>query len=186
MKRILALILAAMMIAAVMCACGEKKDSQDSSNDNGGSGSSDGGNKSSVTTTVESNHENTMAEKFAKSVTTDKEGNKVYEFDDESYKEYTRNYNNQVSAAITSTVTKNHDAKFGQYCYINDEKKAVIVGVNPGKYDEKAAAKEAESLAQMSFAYFQGLETPVDKMSVQYVNANDQNEIYGKFEFDVK
>lgn len=183
MKRILALILVVMMIAAVLCACGEKKDGQDSSNEKS---SSDGGNKTTVTTTVDAKHENTMAEKFAKSVTTDKEGNKVYEFDDESYKEYTRNYNNQVSAAITSTVTKNHDSKFGQYCYINDEKKAVIVGVNPGKYDEKAAAKEAESLAQMSFAYFQGLETPVDKMSVQYVNANNQDEVYGKFEFDVK
>lgn len=178
MKRILALILAVMMIAAVMCACGEKKDGETSDDKSGG--------KDTITTTVSSNHENSLAEKYAKSVTTDKDGNKVYEFDQESYKEYTRNYNNQVSAAITTTVTKNHDAKFGEYCYINDEKKAVIVGVNPGKYDEKAAAKEAESLAQMSFAYFSGLETPVEKMSVQYVNANNQDEVYGKFEFDVK
>ena len=174
MKRIIALILAVLMTAALFCACGEKK------TDDAAEGSS------SVKAVVDSKYDEGVAEKFAKSVTTDENGNKVYEFDAESYKEYTRNYNNQASAEITNEVLKNHGEKYGQYCYINEEKKAVIVGVNPGEYDEASASKEAETLAKDSYSFFMGLENPITEISVQYVNANNQDEVYGKFDFTIE
>lgn len=176
MKRIIALSLAVLMIAALFCACGEKKDDS-----NSGDASA-----KTVKTVIAVKDDDGTAEKYAKNVTTDSNGNKVYEFDAESYKDYTRNHNNKVSAAITQDVIKAHDTGFGQYCYINDDKKAVIVGVNPGKYDEASAKKEASSLAEKSFTYFKGLSEVPKTVSVQYVNANDQDEVYGSFEFEVK
>ena len=176
MKRIIALSLAVLMIAALFCACGEKKDEA----------KSDETATKSVKTVIAPADDDGTAEKYAKNVTTDSNGNKVYEFDSNSYSEYTRNHNNKVSAAITQDVIKAHDSGFGQYCYINDDKKAVIVGVNPGKYDEASAKKEASSLAEKAFTYFKGLTEVPKTISVQYVNANDQSEVYGSFEFEVK
>ena len=181
MKRIVALTLAVLMVAALFCACGEKK-----SEDTASSSASSAEEPKEVKAVVDSKYDNGFAEKYAKSVTTDEDGNKVYEFDNQSYKEYTRNYNNQISASITTEVVKNHDSKFGQYCYLNDDKKAVIVCVNPGMYDEASASKEAEGLAQMSFSYFKGLEDSIDTVSVIYCNANDQEEVYGKFDFPIE
>lgn len=180
MKRIVALILAVMMIAALFCACGEQKSDGDSS----ASSATEAPKK--VTAVVDNKYDEGVAEKYAKSVTTDENGNKVYEFDNDSYKEYTRVYNNQVSSSIQSDVAKNHGTDYGQYCYINNDKKAVIVGVNPGKYDEASAKKEAESLAKQAFPYFKGLEEAVDTVSVIYCNANNQDEVYGKFDFPIE
>lgn len=179
MKRIIALSLAVLMLAALFCACGET----DNKGDDGKGGETKG---EVVKTVVDAKEDDPEAEKYAKSVSTDENGNKVYEFDEESYKNYNQNYNNRVSSSITKDVLKNHDSDFGQYCYINDEKKAIIVGVNPGKYDKAAASKEAESLAKKAFPYFKSLKDPVETISVQYVNANNQEEVYGKFDFKVE
>ena len=176
MKRIIALTLAVLMMAALFCACGEEKKA-----DTAGSAE-----QQEVKTVVDSKYDDGYAEQFAKSVSTDENGNKVYEFDDESYKSYTRNYNNKISASITNEVTKNHSSDYGQFCYINEEKQAVIVGVNPGKYDEASAKEEAPSLAKQSFAYFKSIETPVDTVKVIYCNANNQDEVYGQFEFPIE
>ena len=176
MKRILALSLAVLMIAALFCACGEKSSE----------GTDNKANADSVKTVVNPKYDEGVAEQYAKNVTTDENGNKVYEFDNASYKSFTQNYNNKVSAAITNDVVKTHDTSFGQYCYINDDKKAVIIGVNPGKYDQASAEKEAEGLAQKAFAYFQNLQPPVDTVYVIYCNCNNQDEEYGKFEFKVE
>ncbi len=176
MKRIIALTLAILMVAALFCACGEKKKTDDK--------------KESavkvITATIEAKFDQGFAEKYAKSVTTDDKGNKVYQFDSDAYENYTRDYSNSISSKITKEVSKNHDSSFGQFCYINDEKKAVIVGVNPGQYNEEDAKAEAGTLAQDAFPYFKGLETPVDTVNVIYCNANNQDEVYGSFSFPIQ
>ena len=175
MKRIIALALAVLMMAALFCACGEEKKSDDAGTDS-----------NQIKAVIDSKYDDGFAEQYAKSVTTDDSGNKVYEFDAEGYKEYTRNYNNKISASITNEVSKNHSEDYGQYCYINEEKQAVIVGVNPGKYDEAAAKEEAPALAKQAFSYFKGIETPTDTVKVLYCNANNQDEVYGQFEFPIE
>jgi len=182
MKRFFALILAVLMIAALFCACGEKTKTDSGSGDNSTVSEA----AEEVKTTVDAKYDKGFAEQYAKSVTTDDSGNKVYEFDGEAYKNYTHDYNNTISAEITNDVAENHDVSFGQYCYINEERQAVIIGVNPGKYDAASAEKEASSIAQSAFPYFQGLAEPVDTIKVLYTNANDQNEVYGEFEFAVE
>lgn len=188
MKRIIALTLAVLMIAALFCACGEKKKS-DSSAASEGSGSvtaTENATPKTVTTTVEAKYDKGFAENYAKSVSTDEDGNKVYEFDGNSYNDYTRDYNNNVSSQITNILVKAHDSSYGQYAYLNNEKKAAIIGLNPGQYDEEVAAEEAKEIAQNAFLYFQGLSEPVDTISVIYCNASNQDEIYGSFEFSAE
>ena len=172
MKRVIALTLAVMMIASLFCACGEKKKSDSATEA-----------PKDVTTTVEAKYDQGFAEKYAKSVTTDESGNKTYEFDSDAYKSYTHDYNNNVSAKLTNDLVKIHETSYGQFCYINDEKKAVVVGLNPGQYDEAVASKEAAALAKSAFPYFLGLEQPVKTINVIYCNANNQDEVYGSFEF---
>lgn len=187
MKRILALTLAVLMIAALFCACGEKKKTEGGSN----SGSGDSGSASSViekevTAEVDKKYDDGFAEKYAKSVSTDDDGNKVYEFDGNAYENYAHDYNNKISKDMSNELAEAHEEAYGQFCYINDEKKAVIVGLNPGEYDEKVAAKEAQTLSKNAMSYFQGLQEKVEKFSVIFCNANNQNEVYGSFEFDLK
>lgn len=181
MKRIIALTLAVLMLAALFSACGEKKKSDADSKQDATTAAAE-----EVITTVDSKYDDGFAEKYAKSVTTDDSGNKVYEFDSQSYENYARDYNNSISAEITDQVAASHDASFGQYCYINNEKKAVIVGVNPGQYNEDDAKAEAPSLAKSSFPYFKGLQEDVVTVSVIYCNANNQDEIYGQFDFPIE
>lgn len=176
MKRIIALILAVLMIAALFCACGEKKKTADNNT----------AAAENVVATVDAKYDQGFAEKYAKSVTTDENGNKVYEFDGNSYKNYVEDYNKSVSSEITDQVAKAHDEKFGQFCYVNDDKKAVIVGVNPGQYDEASASEEAKSLAEDAFPYFKGQKDPIDTVNVIYCNANDQSEVYGTFSFPIE
>lgn len=181
MKRIVALTLAVLMIAALFCACGEQK-----SEDGNSSSAAESNKVEKVTAVVDSKYDEGVAEKYAKSVTTDENGNKVYEFDDESYKEYTRSYNNQESAAIQKEVAAKFGSDFGNYAYINNDKKAVVIGVTPGKYDKETAEKEAEGIAKMSYSYFKSLQDPVDAVSVIYCNENNQDEVYGKFDFTIE
>lgn len=183
MKRIIALTLAVLMIAALFCACGEKKKSDDGSNNGANTASTASNTPKEVKTTVEAKYDKGFAENYAKSVTTDDNGNKVYEFDGNSYENYTRDYNNTLSAEITNDLIQNHDANYGQFAYLNNEKRAAVIGLNPGQYDEAVAAQEAESIAQNAILYFKGIYDDVDTVSVIYCNANDQNEVYGSFEF---
>ena len=174
MKRIIALTLAVLMVAALFCACGEKKKAPENNNSV---------TQKEVKTTVEKKYDEGFAEKYAKSVSTDSNGNKVYEFDGSSYDTYTHDYNNKISSQVSSDLASEHESSYGQFCYINDEKKAFVVGLNPGQYDEAVASEEAKKLAQQATPYFMGLETPVKTFYVIYCNANNQNEVYGTFEF---
>lgn len=187
MKRIIALLLAVLMVAALFCACGEKKKSDKSGSDSSGSDTSTVEDANTpVKTTVDAKYDQGFAEHYAKSVTTDDSGNKVYEFDKAAYDEYAHDYNNNLSDEITDELVKSHDSSYGQYAYINDEKKAAIIGLNPGQYDEEVAAEEAQVVAQSTIQYFKGLAEPIDKVSVIYCNANNQSEVYGTFEFPVE
>ena len=176
MKRIIALALAVLMVAALFCACGEKKKTE-STNTN---------TVKEVKTTVDKKYDEGFAEKYAKKVETDADGNKTYEFDGQSYDTYTHDYNNQISAGVSNDLAQDHDTSYGQFCYINDEKQAFIVGLNPGQYDEAVASEEAKKLAEKATPYFMGLEEPVKTFKVIYCNANNQEEVYGTFEFTVE
>ena len=168
MKRLFAIILAAAMLAAVLCACGENKENKTSGN---------------VTTTVTAKYDDGYAKQYASSATADQSGNTVYQFSGEKYDSYRASHNNTLSKNIQTEIAKNHDEKYGEYVYINEEKKAVIVGVHEKEYDEKVAKEEAAAASEYGFRYFQSLQTPVDIISVIYCNANNQDEIYGSFAF---
>ncbi len=186
MKRILALTLSVLMIAALFCACGGKTKTESAAGDKKDAAEATTAVAEKVVTTIDAKDDSGFAEKYAKSVTTDENGYKVYEFDGNAYENYTRDYNNTISNQMTSELSKAHDNTYGQFCYINDEKKAVVVGLNPGQYDEKVASKEAATLAKDAFPYFKGLAEKVDTISVIYCNANDQSDVYGSFDFNVE
>ena len=168
MKRLFALILAAAMIAALLCACG--------GNNNDKSGGT-------VTTTVSTKYDDGYAKQFAESSKTDENGNTTYEFSGDKYKSYTQSHNNTISKNIQKDIAANHDKKYGEYVYINEDKQAVIVGVHTEKYKEDEAKAEAPDLAEYGFKYFQNLQNPVNTIKVIYANANNQSEELGVFEF---
>lgn len=187
MKRIIALVLAVLMIGAVLCACGEKTKSDSKADSKTSDSSSDkAATNEIVTAKVDPKYDEGFAEKYAKSVTTDENGEKVYDFDEQSYENYIYDYNNVISSKVTDDVLADHGTDFGQYTYINDEKQAVIIGVNPGKYDEASAKAEAKKYAEAAFPYFKGLKDPVDTVKVIYCNANNQEDVYGTFEFPIQ
>lgn len=167
MKRIFAFILAVAAIAAVLCACGKS---------------------GAVKTSVPSKYDDGYASSYAKSTSTDGD-KKVYEFTDDQYKQYTNNHKNSLGADIQKAIGAMHESsgdqksKYGEYAYINEEKKAVIVGVHTDQYDEATAKKESEIAAEYGFKYFQNIKDPVDKISVIYCDANNQDTVFGTFEY---
>lgn len=156
------------MIAALFCACG---------NNNNGAASG------TVTTTVNAKYDDGYATNYASKTSTDENGNKVYEFSGKKYDDFKENHKNTVANDIQNQFVSKHDKNYGQYVYINDDKKAVIVGLNEGEYDEKTAAEEAVTAAEYGFKYFQNLQQPVSSIKVIYCNAGNQNQIYGSFDF---
>lgn len=166
MKRFIALALAVLMVAAFLCACGEE-----------------GSSSEPVTTTVNAKYDDGAAKNYAKSTTTDENGNTVYEFEAGKYEEFIQDYQNQLGGEISADIASGHEEPYGQYAYVNPEKKAVIVGLNEGDYDEATAKAEAEKAAEYGFKYFQNLKEPVNTISVIFCNANNQDEVYGSFEF---
>jgi len=164
MKRFVALILAVLMIGALLAACGS----------------------ATVTTTVSAKYDDGYAKQYADKTSTDKDGNIVYVFSQEQYDEFVSRHKGSVTNGIKEDITSTHGKAFGQYAYINDDKQAFIIGLNPGEYDESYAKEEAPAYAEKAFAYFQNLEKPVSSIKVIFCNANDQDEIYGSFTFTVE
>ena len=163
MKRTFALLLAVLMLAATLVACGSK----------------------TVTSTIDAKYDDGFAESYASSTSVDDNGNKTYEFTDEQYEKFTYDYRNSISSDITSEIAESHDEAYGEYAYINEEKKAVIVGVHADEYDESVASVEAAMAAEDAFRYFQSISNPVSTISVIYCNANNQDEVYGTFSFSI-
>ena len=163
MKRILALALVIITVAALLCACGE--------------------NTATVQTTVSTKYDDGYASKYASSAKTDENGDKVYEFSGDQYDSYLENHKNSLGVDMQAEIAANHDGNYGEYAYINDEKKAVIIGIHDGEYDEETAKTESAAAAEYGFKYFQNLETPVNAIKVLYVDANDQEKIFGSFDY---
>lgn len=164
MKRFFALALAVVMICTFLCACGGKTES-------------------SVKTTVSEKYDDGYAASYASSTSKDENGNTVYEFSDEQYESYLKSHKNTLGSDIQKDLAAHHEADYGEYAYINVEKQAVIVGVHQGKYNEEDAKEESKSIAEYGFKYFQNLQTPVDTIHVIYCDANDQEVIFGSFDY---
>lgn len=161
MKRFFAIVLAVAVICALLCACSDK----------------------AVTTTVSPKYDDGYASGYASSSSTDENGNVVYEFSSDQYDSYIQDHKNVLGADIQKDIADQHKESYGEFAYINDEKQAVIVGVHQEEYDEAVAKKEADGAAAYGFKYFQNLQTPVNSIKVIYCNANNQEEIYGTFEY---
>lgn len=169
MKRLMALLLAVLMIGAVLAACGDSKDEN-----------------RTVKTSVSEKYDDGYAKKYADNVSKDDDGNTSYEFTGKKYDEYVTDHANDVSKEITSEVKDDMGVDFGQYTQVRPNEKAVIIGVNPGKYDAAKAEAAAPSYAESAFKVFMALEEPVSTITVKYVNANNQDEVYGTFEVTAK
>ena len=161
MKRLFALLLTAAVFCALLCACGKKN----------------------VTTAVSSKYDDGYAARYASSSSKDDNGNTVYEFSGDQYEDYLTNHKNTLGAEIQKDISEQHEEKYGEYAYINEEKQAVIIGVHQEEYNEETAKKEAASAAEYGFKYFQNLQSPVSSIKVIYCNANNQEEVYGSFDF---
>lgn len=166
MKRFFALMLAILALAAFLCACGDKE-------------------PDTVQTAVASEYDDGYAAKFASSTSTDSDGNVVYEFEDEQYEQYIVNHKNTLGVQLQKEIAANHEEGFGEYAYINVEKQAVIVGIHEGEYDEESAKTESASISKYGFQYFQNLKTPINAIKVLYVDAGDQEKIYGAFDYSI-
>lgn len=169
MKKLFAVILAVAMVAALLCACGKDNKTDEA-----------------VTTTVEAKYDDGFAKDYASSVSTDSNGNTIYEFTDEKYDEFENAYKNSLNQSMEKEVAAEHDEVYGQFIYIKPEENSVIVGLNEGDYDEATAAKEAELIADDAFKYFQNLRQPVDNIKVVFCFANDQSVVYGTYEFSAE
>lgn len=166
MKRIFAVLLAVLMIGALLAACGSSE--------------------RTVTTVVSKDYDDGYAKDYAEKVSTDDKGNTTYEFSGDKYDDYVTNHSNVVSNEIASDVKEDQGVDFGQFTQVRPEEKSVVIGVNPGKYDAAQAEAAAPSYAKSAFRVFQGLEDPVSEIKVVYLNANNQDEIYGTFTFKLE
>ena len=180
MKRIIAIAIIVVVFAAMLCACGNTKTTNTAATSQGSTVSVE-----NVTTTVNTKYDDGFAETYASSSTTDKDGNKVYEFTGIQYNNYEKAHKTSVADEIQKMYVNNHkkDKSFGEYVYINTEDNSIVVGLHKGEYKEKTASSEAKDAAEYGFKYFQNLKEPVDSIKVVYCNANNQSEIYGSFEF---
>lgn len=166
MKRFFALALVIVTLAALLCACGDKSDP--------------------VQTIVSSKYDDGYAAKYASSTVTDNDGNKVYEFSDDQYEQYIQNHKNTLGVDIQKEIAGRHEGNYGEYAYINVEKKAVIIGIHEGEYDEEIAKTESAAVAEYGFKYFQNLETTVNDIKVLYVDAGNQEKIFASFDYSVE
>ena len=166
MKRSFAALLAVLMVASLLAACGDANDPN-----------------RVVKTSVDSKYDDGFAKNYANTTATESDGKTVYQFSGAKYDEFIYDYSNDISGDISSEVAAQHEEGYGQYSYINVEKQAVYIGLNPGEYDEEVCAAEAPSYADKAFKLFMSLEKPVKTIKVLFCNAGDQEEIYGSFEF---
>ena len=162
MKRFIALALAVLMIGVFLCACG------------GSSG---------VKTTVSEKYDDGYAANYASSTSKDENGNVVYEFSGDQYDSYVKDHKNALGADIQDEIASQHKEAYGEFAYINEEKQAVIVGVHQDEYDEETAKADAEAAAEYGFKYFQNLQTPVNTIHVIYCDANNQDVVFGSFDY---
>lgn len=166
MKRFFALTLVILTLTALLCACGDKE-------------------PDTIQTTVASEYDDGYAAKYASSTSTDNDGNTVYEFEDDQYEQYIVNHKNTLGLELQKEIAANHEEGFGEYAYINVEKQAVIIGIHEGKYDEESAKTESASAAEYGFKYFQNTKSPINTIKVLYVDAGDQERIYGAFDYSI-
>lgn len=170
MKRFFAIALTIMMISALLCACGSNNGSTVNSNE-------------PITTTVAEKYDDGYAERFATSVSTDENGNKVYEFTGTQYKDFISSYEKDLVHEITQILIDHHDKAYGEYVYIKEDAQSIMIGIHGSEYDEATAADEAAEIAEYGFKYFQNVQNPSATVKVVYCDANDQNKVYGSFEF---
>lgn len=172
MKRIITVLIAVLMIGVVLCSCGKKDEKA-----------------KNVTTTVPAKYDDGYAEKYADSFSTDDDGNVVYKFSGDKYDEYLKSHKNTLGKEVQGELKMSHTgtddeaAKYGEYAYIKDDANAVIIGVHKKEYDKKVAEKESAIAAEYGFKYFQNLEKPVDTITVIYCDANNQDTVFGEFEY---
>ena len=175
MKKLLAVLFAVLCVCAFLCACGKEEETEETKED--------------VTTTVAPKYDDGYARKYAGSVSTDENGNIVYEFTGDQYDRYLADHKNTIGKdaaselKIAHTGTDDQAAKYGQYAFVDDEKNAVVIGVEESEYDEAAAKEESKIAAEYGFKYFQNLKDPVDTIKVIYCNAGNQDVVYGEFEY---
>ncbi|MBQ3329697.1 MAG: hypothetical protein IJG87_00795 [Ruminococcus sp.] len=162
MKRFFALALAVLVIGAFLCACGESQ---------------------GVKTTVSEKYDDGYAASYASSTSKDDNGNVVYEFSGDQYNSYVKDHKNTLGADIQEDIAAQHKEAYGEFAYINEEKQAVIIGVHQEEYDEETAKTESASAAEYGFKYFQNLQNPVDTIHVIYCDANNQDVIFGSFDY---
>ena len=165
MKRLFAFALLIAVLCTFLCACGKSD---------------------SITAVVDSKYDDGYAVRFAKSTTTDSNGNKVYEFESEQYDKYIDEHGRVLSSDIMKDIASQHKETYGEFAYIDDAKKAVIVGVHEDQYDEKVAKAESASIVDYAFKYFQSLQTPVDAIKVIYCEANNQEIVYGTCDYSIE
>ncbi len=151
MKRFFAALLAVMMIAVLFAGC-------------------------KVSTTVDKKYVDDFAEGYASSKEVDKDGNVSYEFEDDKYDEFAKDYYEVVKEESRLQIES-----AGQYSYYNPEITEVVVGITPQAWEEmgeEALKAEAQKVGETALKYQMNLKNPAGELTVIYRNANTSEEYF--------
>ncbi len=130
---------------------------------------------SSVKTTVPAKYADGYAEKYANEIVTDDNGNVTYEFEDEKYDEFIKDYHEVVKEESREQLETVH-----QYTHYNlkdsddEDNYGIVVGISKETYDEigeEALKAEAQQLGQAAIKFQMNTENPADKIPVKYRDA---------------
>jgi len=129
-----------------------------------------------VKTTVDSKYVDGFAEDYASAKNVDDEGNVSYEFEDDKYDEFAKDYYEVVKEESRLEIES-----AGQYSYYNPEITDVVVGITPKAWEEmgeEALKAEAQKVGEAALKYQMNLKNPAGELTVTYRNANTSEDYF--------
>lgn len=135
-----------------------------------------------VKTTVPPKYADGYAEKYAQEKTVDDDGNITYEFAEEKYDEFVKDYHEAIKEESRDNLKTVHQYTHYNLKDVDDEANyGIVVGISKETYDEigeETLKAEATELAQAAIKYQMNTQSPATEIPVTYRDSSTGDEFF--------
>jgi len=135
-----------------------------------------------VKTTVPQKYADGYAEKYAQNKTVDDDGNITYEFEDDKYDEFVKDYHEAIKEESRDNLKTVHHYTHYNLKDVDDEANyGIVVGISKETYEEigeETLKAEANELAQAAIKFQMNTESPATEIPVTYRDSATGDEFF--------